>query len=90
MPTSNVAGGGDGSTLYVTASSDRFEDMLLAGMGKRFVTRHSYGPEPWWGPMAQQRLERLQLHRIPIGDYDPQNDADVPPTEPVAGSQEGA
>jgi putative GTP pyrophosphokinase len=78
-----ASGGRQGQTT-------RFEDMLLAGMGERFITRHSYGPEPWWGPMAQQRLKRLQLHRIPIGDYDPRHDADVPPAEPVAGSQEGA
>ena len=67
--------------------TSRFEDMLLAGMGERFIARHSYALEPWWGLMAQQRLERLKLHRIPIGDYDPQNDADVTATESAAGDQ---
>jgi putative GTP pyrophosphokinase len=56
----------------------RFEDMLLAGMGERFVTRHSYGAEPWWGPMTHQLLERLRTHGIPIGDYDPQNESTSP------------
>ena len=65
----------------------RFEDMLLAGMGERFITRHSFAPEPWWGPMLRERLERLQAHDIPIGDYDPQNDVDAPPGQPATAGE---
>ena len=59
--------------------TSRFEDMLLAGMGERFITRHAYGSELWWGPIAQKRLERLIGHGIAIGEYDPQADGDAAP-----------
>jgi hypothetical protein len=53
--------------------------MLLAGMGERFITRHSHAAEVWWGPMIQKRLERLIGHGIAIGEYDPQADGDAAP-----------
>jgi ppGpp synthetase/RelA/SpoT-type nucleotidyltranferase len=65
--------------------TSRFEDMLLAGMGERFITEHLWAPEVWWGPSCQARLKRLKVAGIPIGDYDPQQEADSTPTgaEPV-------
>lgn len=74
-----ASGGRQGQTT-------RFEHMLLAGMGEQFITRHSWGLEPWWAPREQQRLQRLRDHGIPIGDYDPQDDTDTPHAE----RQEGA
>jgi ppGpp synthetase/RelA/SpoT-type nucleotidyltranferase len=76
---------GDGVSRAASGSrqgqTTRFEHMLLAGMGERFISRHSYGNEPWWGRIVQGHLERLREHGIPIGDYDPQNDAEAPSTE---------
>ena len=50
----------------------RFEYMLYAGMGQKFVDRHVWSGLDWW-PSAHFKgsLERMRDSGIPIRDYDP-------------------
>lgn len=50
----------------------RFEYMLLAGMGNKFIQRHPWQHEPWFGPRWQGILDKLSSAGIAIGWYDPQ------------------
>jgi ppGpp synthetase/RelA/SpoT-type nucleotidyltranferase len=49
----------------------RFEDILLAGMGEYFISRHPWAREDSWANDFRQRLDRLRKAGIPIGSYDP-------------------
>ncbi|MBX3121052.1 MAG: hypothetical protein KF784_18485 [Fimbriimonadaceae bacterium] len=63
----------------------RFEFMLLAGLGEKFLERHLYSQERWFVDSITSRLERFRKGAIPIGTYDPQaqpmNPAVVPLTK---------
>lgn len=50
----------------------RFEYMLLAGMGEKFIQRHPWQHEPWFGPRRQDILVKLTNAGIEVGWYDPQ------------------
>lgn len=49
----------------------RFELMLLAGMGEKFIDRHPWGSEPWWDVHQAQNLQRLRDAGVTVGSYDP-------------------
>jgi hypothetical protein len=49
----------------------RFELMLLAAMGKRFVERHIYNDEFWFQESQSALLESFVEAGIPVGIYDP-------------------
>jgi len=49
----------------------RFEYMLLAGMGERFIGRHLYAEEDWYGSSHRRILESIAKEGIEIGGYDP-------------------
>jgi hypothetical protein len=53
----------------------RFEDVLLAGMGEHFVLRHTYSDMEWFPTRMRRYLQRLRDAGIPIGDFDPIEDA---------------
>ena len=48
----------------------RFEDMLLAGMGHLYVERRTSDPK--WQDLLNRTLERYRENSIPVGNYDPQ------------------
>lgn len=59
----------------------RFEYLLLAGMGEKFIERHIFAGQPWFGPGPRERLRKLQEAGIPVGNYDPlptQSDPSLP------------
>jgi hypothetical protein len=49
----------------------RFEYMLLAGMGAKFIANHVFAAEPWFGPSALSRLDKIRKAGIRIREYDP-------------------
>lgn len=49
----------------------RFEDMLLAAMGDRFIERHHLYSEAWYRDMLQRRLDKIRALQVPSGQYDP-------------------
>ena len=63
----------------------RFEYMLLAGMGDKYVRRHVYAGEAWSGPSDLQLLEKFKARGVDVRDYDPITD--VPGTGAVEAEQ---
>lgn len=51
---------------------NRFEEMLLAGLGEKFVERHLYANEEWFGPGTRKRLAFYAEHGVPVAIYDPE------------------
>lgn len=49
----------------------RLEYLLLASMGEKFIERHTYAGQPWFGPRLRGQLKKLQEAGIPTSDYDP-------------------
>lgn len=49
----------------------RFEYLLLASMGDKYIERHPFTGQPWFGPGDRERLKRLQEAGVPTGGYDP-------------------
>ncbi|HTU70286.1 MAG TPA: hypothetical protein VMF11_08170 [Candidatus Baltobacteraceae bacterium] len=51
----------------------RFELMLLASMGERYIQRHIFATQPWYveDSRDKQSLEAFRSAGIKIGDYDP-------------------
>lgn len=49
----------------------RFEYMLLAGMGDKFIQRHQWHAEPWFVPREQASLKKFTEHGINTGWFDP-------------------
>ena len=45
----------------------RFEDVLLAALGKRFVLRHPWSKEDWFQKRCYRSLQVLQENSIPVG-----------------------
>lgn len=53
----------------------RFEDTLLAAMGRHYIERHPWAVDPnmsEWRPYREQRLTRLRDFGIETREYDPQ------------------
>lgn len=49
----------------------RFEYMLLAGLGEKFIERHLYAGEDWFSSGSKGRLEMFVKEGINVGIYDP-------------------
>jgi putative GTP pyrophosphokinase len=50
----------------------RFEYMLLAGMGERYIDRHLFAGEDWYDGSGSRRiLKFFEKNGIQIGNYDP-------------------
>jgi len=66
---------GDQISKIITGSKKgqlaRFEYMLLAGMGEKYIQRHIYADEPWYGTWPRRCIEMLSEKGIVIGEYDP-------------------
>jgi ppGpp synthetase/RelA/SpoT-type nucleotidyltranferase len=56
----------------------RFEYMLLAAMGERYIRRHSFHGQPWFEDRERDRLRRFRDAGIQLGDYDPLSPAEPP------------
>lgn len=49
----------------------RFEDMLLAALGDRFIERHHLASGGWYRQYMERRLEKIRSLPVPSGQYDP-------------------
>jgi len=47
----------------------RFETMLLAGMGERFINEHQLGQAQWWRDWQFKTLAKMKALGIPTGVY---------------------
>ena len=56
---------------YRQGQLTRFEYMLLAGMGEKYIERHLYANESWHGRYKHEQLKKLQKKGIAIGIFDP-------------------
>ena len=63
----------------------RFEHMLLAAMGERFIQRHPWHGETWFQQRRRHALEQFRENQIPVGWFDPMLSEPVL-SESVAGS----
>jgi putative GTP pyrophosphokinase len=49
----------------------RFEYMLMAGMGDKFIQRHIFAGEPWYGAADRDRLTKMHDAQVAVRNYDP-------------------
>lgn len=49
----------------------RFEYLLLASMGEKFIERHPFAGEAWYGSRQREYLKRLAEAGLPQINYDP-------------------
>ena len=49
----------------------RFEYLLLASMGEKFVERHTFAGQEWYGPQQRSELQKLAKAGIAPTCYDP-------------------
>lgn len=49
----------------------RFEYLVLAGMGEKFIERHTFAGQHWYGPNQRAQLRKLAEAGMPPIDYDP-------------------
>ncbi len=56
----------------------RFEYMLLAGMGEKFITRHSFSSETWFTRRRMVILNLFSENKIRTGWFDPTPGEDPP------------
>lgn len=50
---------------------NRFEAMLLAALGDKYLERHSWASEPWFRSRRERVLNKFTAQGIPVGTYDP-------------------
>lgn len=50
---------------------NRFETMLLAALGDKFVERHLWSSEPWFRSSRARALKKFTAEGIPVATYDP-------------------
>jgi len=62
----------------------RFEYMLLAAMGERFIQRHPWHGETWFQNRLSKALEKFQESNVRVGWFDPVPSASVI-SEPAEG-----
>ncbi len=59
--------------------TNRFELMLLAALGERFIERHPWGPvHEWFTNSSREALTKFQNAGISIGRYDPTVESVLP------------
>lgn len=49
----------------------RFEYVVMASMGEKFIERHTFCGEEWFGPHQRNQLARLEKANIKTKNYDP-------------------
>ncbi len=49
----------------------RFENMLLAAMGKKYIERHHFADEEWYGSRPERQLAKFEAAGIKTGVFDP-------------------
>lgn len=49
----------------------RFEYLLLASIGEKFIERHTFAGQPWYGPRQRENLKKLLAAGILPTNYDP-------------------
>lgn len=49
----------------------RFEYLLMASMGEKFVERHTFSGQPWFGSRQKDELKKLLDAGLPPTNYDP-------------------
>jgi hypothetical protein len=64
----------------------RFEYMLLAGMGEKFIQRHPWQSEAWFQGSRQRMIQKLNEKDIRTGWFDP-IPAEPPQPEPLGGAE---
>lgn len=59
----------------------RFEYMLLAAMGEKYIERHHFAGQDWYGDFPRKQLEKLNAAGVNTGVFDPLlcDAHDVPP-----------
>ncbi|MDP3292343.1 MAG: hypothetical protein Q8M43_09970 [Sulfuricurvum sp.] len=58
---------------YRQGQLTRFEYMLLAGMGEKYIERHLFTNESWYGENQLKQLQTLKKNKVLIGSFDPYN-----------------
>lgn len=68
--------------------TNRFELLLLAGMGENYIKRHIFSSEDWYGPRDRLLLKELEAKGIELREFDPLVQDEVPTQdlEPVDSS----
>lgn len=56
---------------YRQGQLNRFDDVLLAGMGEKFINRHPWATEKWFVEGREKRLKDFQSSGIVVKNYDP-------------------
>lgn len=51
--------------------TNRFELMILAGMGKRFIERHPWASETWFRTRYEKMLADFRDKDVPVREFDP-------------------
>lgn len=64
----------------------RFEYMLLAGMGEKFIQRHPWQSEAWFQGSRQRMIQKLTEKDIQTGWFDP-IPAEPPQPDPLGGAE---
>lgn len=49
----------------------RFENLLLASLGEKYIERHRFAGESWFGPHPRAKLKKLADAGFPPSEYDP-------------------
>jgi ppGpp synthetase/RelA/SpoT-type nucleotidyltranferase len=49
----------------------RFENLLLASMGEKYIERNRFAGEDWYGPFPRSQLQKLAEAGMPPTGYDP-------------------
>ncbi|MGE3482964.1 MAG: GTP pyrophosphokinase family protein, partial [Gammaproteobacteria bacterium] len=49
----------------------RFEYLLLAGLGEKFIERHTFAGQPWFDATPKSQLKKLREAGVPVAIYDP-------------------
>ena len=65
------------ATGYRAGPITRFQDLLLAGMGRIFIERHPDANEPWFQDRCENILARLTERGLSPGAFDPRELEDV-------------
>jgi putative GTP pyrophosphokinase len=67
----------------------RFELMLLAALGERFIERHPWRASSWFTPNQKRYLDKYQALGIPTAIYDPLTDLPSTGTEGADETDQG-
>jgi hypothetical protein len=83
-----IANYDDGQLSYLIwgarqGQTTRFELMLLASLGTKFIERHNYNAADWFRESAAKHLAQFQQEGIKIGTFDPLENQPAVPSDSV-------